>query len=118
MGPFLPTKVAPIFGPRHVAKVVRSTAALWGDGGPHTPSSRRLAPCDLPKIDSNVAYADFSTALRRSMALLLTIGGCLLITPWSCVGPGCLPCRIQCRIVLHWPSLTTSKLQSGRNPAG
>ena len=44
-------RVAPIFGPRYVAKLVRSTAA----------TDRRLAPCDLPKIDSNVAYAGFST---------------------------------------------------------
>ena len=34
MGPFLPTKVAPIFGPRYVAKLVRSTPVLWGDGDP------------------------------------------------------------------------------------
>src|SRR4029077_4584667 len=26
--------LAPIFGPRYVAKLVRSTAALWGDGDP------------------------------------------------------------------------------------
>ena len=34
VGPFLPTKVAAIIGPRYVAKFVRSAAALWGDGGP------------------------------------------------------------------------------------
>jgi hypothetical protein len=33
-GILLPTKVAPIFGPRYVAKLVRSTVALWGDGDP------------------------------------------------------------------------------------
>jgi hypothetical protein len=49
-----PTKVAPIFGPRYVAKLVRSTAALWGDGDP-TPIKPALGSCDLPKIDSNVA---------------------------------------------------------------
>jgi hypothetical protein len=35
VGPFLPTEVAPIFGPRGVAKLVRRTAGLWGDGDPH-----------------------------------------------------------------------------------
>ena len=44
-------RVAPIFGPRGVAKLVRSATA----------TALRLAPCDLPKIDSNVAYAGFST---------------------------------------------------------
>jgi hypothetical protein len=34
VGPFLATKLAPIFGPRYVVKLARSTAALWGDGDP------------------------------------------------------------------------------------
>ena len=38
-------RVAPIFGPRYVAKLARSTAALWGDGGPtpHQVCARLLA---------------------------------------------------------------------------
>ena len=68
VGPFLPTRVAPLFGSRGVAKLVRSTAALRGDGDPATPSSLRLAPCDLPKIGSNVAYVSFfNTLLGRQL---------------------------------------------------
>ena len=32
----------------------------WGRWGPHTPSNLRVAPCDLPKIGSNVADVNFS----------------------------------------------------------
>ena len=53
VGPFLSTGVAPIFGPRGVAKLVRSTAA----------TTLRLAPDDLPKIRSNVAYVGFFNSL-------------------------------------------------------
>ena len=34
---------------------------LAGENGHPTLSSLRLAPCDLPKIGSNVAYVSFST---------------------------------------------------------
>ena len=52
-------RVAPIFGPRGVANPCPWRHGLRGDGDPATPSSLRLAPSDLPKIASNVAYADF-----------------------------------------------------------
>ena len=39
VGPFLPTRVAPLFGSRGVAKLVRSTAACGEMGAPATPSA-------------------------------------------------------------------------------
>ena len=61
VGPFLPTRVALIFGPRGVAKLARSTAACGEMGTPQPHQALRLAPGDLPKIGSNVAYVSFST---------------------------------------------------------
>ena len=46
-------RVALIFGPRGVAKLVRSTAA----------TTLHLAPCDLPKIGGNIAYVQFFNSL-------------------------------------------------------
>jgi len=59
-GTLLPT------GLRHFSALVVSPSLsvalrLAGRWGPRTPSSLRLAPGDLPKIGSNVAYASFST---------------------------------------------------------
>ena len=46
---------------RKCSSSARKSSRLRGDGDPATPSSLRLAPDDLPKIDSNVAYVSFST---------------------------------------------------------
>ena len=47
--------------------------------GPATPSSLRLTPCDLPKIDGNVAYMSLSTVSYRASWKGLTGVASLLI---------------------------------------
>jgi hypothetical protein len=56
----------PFFPPRwrqFSALAMSPSLSIVGNG---TPSSLRLAPCDLPKIDSDVAYVGFSTASKDS----------------------------------------------------
>jgi hypothetical protein len=57
VGPFLPTRVAAIFGPRGVAKLARSTAALWGDGDPTPHQVCAWLLAIFRKLTGNVAYA-------------------------------------------------------------
>ena len=61
VGPFVPTKVAPIFGSRYVAKLARSIAACgeMGTPQPHQVCAWLLAI--FRKIDGNVACVGIST---------------------------------------------------------
>ena len=74
-------RVAPIFGPRYVAKLIRSATACGEMGDPATPSSLRLAPCDLPKIDSNVACVGFSAVSQPIPFSPVFLAECVSLGP-------------------------------------